>query len=781
MKRIDARCPDNVKGNGDRRRFLITLPCLPVAPLSRACAAALVVTAILTGGARAQGRPDSAALGVHDPYASPALRALVAEAARANHRPPDSLAGYAARVESEMALGLRDTLGVDRTTQVEQFAVDARWHRSGRYDLHVIGYRAQLLGPSFSMLSFLRGWTVPVLYGNRLRMGIVGDTMRRRRSPIPRRRARTMDGDSGVVVVHPFAEDRDRFYRFSGGDTVAVLRTKWRGIPVARVHVRPAPLAPLAALLFEGDVDVDATRHEVVRMRGKLVRVDPARDFAGVTGAGRVVSGVGYLEFENAEIDGKYWLPAYQRTEMQGFFTPMGDVRSVFRIVSRFRQVVPNDPRVMALVPRPDSGVGDAYRLSRATGDSVAAYAGWELPLGEANSRVGADDFADLAPRAWSTRGPPVAELRARRFGELVHFNRVEGLYTGLAGQLRMRDVAPGVVVRANAGWGWAEGTARGAAAGEWLRGSRLWTARVERSLDGTGDLAIDAGGGSSIAALFYSLDNQDYVDRRSASVALMTGAGANPAARLRVEGGVVSDRGVRPHLRRGLFGSDTGFRAVRGIDAGRYARGVVQLDLRPRTSGEFLDEGIGGSIRLAAARGGLAYQRLDASAVMRQDYGKLLLIGRLSGAMVAGSAPPQQLVELGDQEGLAGYGYRQFTGDRGALGVLQVHWRFGWLAAPIRLGDRLVAPGLNPGVAAGVQGGWTELATEEGRSAARRLLAPLGMNPEATGGVRATVGALLTIFGGGIGVGVARPIDGFHDRRSGWRVVFSLGQSVGG
>jgi hypothetical protein len=741
---------------------------------------ALLVTAAPGAIAQRRPQPDSTARVATSAYATESLRALVAAAAEANRRPPDSLAGYAARVESEMALGLRDTLGVDRTTQVEQFALDARWHRSGRYDLHVIGYRSQLLGPSLSMLSFLRGWTVPVLYGNRLRLGIVGDTTRRRRSPFPTRRSRTMDGDSGAVVVHPLAGDRDRFYRFEGGDTVAVLRTKWREIPVARVRVRPAPDAPAAALLFEGDLDLDATRREVVRMRGKLVRVDPAKDFGGVTGKGRVVSGVGYLEFENAEIDGKYWLPTYQRTEMQGFFTPMGDVRSVFRIVSRFRQVTPNDPRVLAMGARSDSGGADAYRLSRAGGDSTARYGGWELPLGEANARVSADDFTDLAPRAWSKTGPPVLELRARRFGEFVHFNRVEGLYTGLAGQLRLRDVAPGVVLRANAGWGWAEGTARGAAAADWQRGSQLWTARVERALEGTGDLAVDARSGSSIGALLYSLDNQDYVDRRSATLSLMTGARANPPARFRVEVGAVSDRGVRPHLERGLFGSDTGFRPMRGIDAGRYARAVIQLDLAPRASGEFLDEGLGSSIRVEAGRGDLTYERIDANAVLRWERGKMLVFGRVAGALVTGSPPPQQLVELGDQEGLAGYGYRQFTGDRGALGQLTAHWRFGWLTTPYRISGRLVVPGLAPGVATGIQGGWTELATPEGRAAAMGLLSPLGRVPAATGGVRATVDARLTLFGGVIGLGVARPIDGFRDRRGGWRFVFTLGQSLG-
>ncbi len=744
---------------------------------------ALLLGTLLALGAaaspvQAQAPADSARQGSAT-YVTPALRTLVASAAVANARAPDSLIGYAARIESEMALGLRDTLGVDRTTQLEQFAVDARWHRSGRYDLHVIGYRAQLLGPTVSMLSFLRGWTVPVLYGNKLRLGVVGDSARRRRSPIPGRRARTMDGDTGVVVVHPFAADRDRFYRFSGGDTVAVLRTKWREIPVSRVRVRPASDAPAAALLFDGDVDLDASRHEVVRMRGKLVRVDPGRDFGGVTGAGRVVSGVGYLEFENAEIDGRYWLPAYQRTEMQGFFTPIGDVRSVFRIVSRFRHVTPNGASVLAMAPFADGSGGDSYRLSRAPSDSVSRYADWTLALGEANAAVSADDFADLAPRAWSTSGPPIVQFRGRRFGEFLHFNRVEGLYTGLGAQLRLRDRAPGAEVRAHGGWAWAEGTVRGAVVAEWRRRSRLWTVGVERTLAGTSEIGAGQGS-SSLAALLYSIDNEDYLDRRAATVSLMLGARANPRSRLRAEFGLVSDRAVTPHLDRGLFGSDTGFRRVRGIEPGRYLRSVLQVDLRPRTSGEFLDEGFGGSLKVEMARGGLDYERIDANAVLRRSLGSLLVLSRVSGVMVLGSVVPQQLVELGDQEGLAGYGYRQFAGDRGAVGQLTAHWRPGWLSAPHRIGARVVLPGFAPGIAAGLQGGWTELGSGEGKAAAGRLLAPLARTPAATGGIRATVDARVTFLGGAVGLGFARPIDGFGDRREGWRFVFTLGESLG-
>lgn len=717
------------------------------------------------------------------PYASARLRTLVAEAAQANRRVPESLTGYEAQLESEIAIGFRDTLGVDRTTQVEQLAARARWQRSGIYELHLVGYRAQLLGPTLSSLSFMRGWTVPALYGNRLRLGLVGDTTRSR-SPVLGRagggRVRRAGGDARAVVVHPFADDRDRFYRFRGGDTVTVLRSRAREIPVVRVHVEPSGSPDTAALLFQGDVDLDAERREIVRMRGKLVRVEPGRDMGGVTGRGRLVSGVGFIEFVNAEVAGRFWLPVYQRTEMQGFFTPMGDMRSVFRILTQFRGHEANGPAVLAMVPRADSARGDRYVLSRARGDSLGAYDRWEMPIGDANSRVNADDFADLTPPAWSRRGPPRVELSTRRMGELVHFNRVEGLYTGLTAQLRMRDRAPGLVFRATGGWAWAEGTARGAATAEWQRGGRLWTARVERALAVTDELDADVGDGTSLGALLYSQDNQDYLDRRLAAVLVMTGATAEARRRVRLELGVARDAAVGRHQSHGLFGSDTTFRLLRGIDPGSYGRAVLTVELNPRVSSEFLDEGVGATLRWERAEGGLRYDRVDANAVMRRVTGPLVLSGRVSGAMVARKVVPQQLLELGEQEGLTGYEYREFVGDRAALARTVVVWNLPFArSVKPRLGGRLVLPALAPGISVGAEGAWTELASERGRAAALRLLGPFGAAPRATGGIRASVDARVTFLGGAIGLGVAKPVDGFRDRPGGWRFIFTAGQGL--
>src|SRR4051812_8838441 len=164
---------------------------------------------------------------VDSSYSSPALRALVSQAAAANRRAPDSLKSYTSRIETESSLLIRDTLGREHSAEIEQMATAARWERGGRYDLHVIGYRSQSVGVPYSTLSIVRGWTVPSLYGERLSFGAYFT------------RARPSRDTDTLIAAHPFARDRARYYRFSGGDTVSTLRLGTRSIPIVRIRVHP--------------------------------------------------------------------------------------------------------------------------------------------------------------------------------------------------------------------------------------------------------------------------------------------------------------------------------------------------------------------------------------------------------------------------------------------------------------------------------------------------------------------------------------------------------------
>src|SRR5207249_9687518 len=134
-----------------------------------------------------------------------------------DNRVPPSLGAYRASVESEVALALRKEDGVEAVVSVEQVASTLRWTRTGYYDQHVVGYRARQAVPTASVFALVpTGWVAPVLYGERLfPPRPPADSVRRvhrpRRSPL--------------FAVHPLAADRERYYRFTGGDTVVTLRS----------------------------------------------------------------------------------------------------------------------------------------------------------------------------------------------------------------------------------------------------------------------------------------------------------------------------------------------------------------------------------------------------------------------------------------------------------------------------------------------------------------------------------------------------------------------------
>ncbi len=240
-------------------------------------------------------------------YTSPALRAIVDSAAVHNRVVPEGLSSYRAHVESELTVVLKRASGTESAVQVEQVASQVRWLRTGDYDQRVIGYRAQLSALSPSTLDFLRrAWTVPVLYGNRLNLLFGADTSRSE----SRRRSR----EAAFVVAHPFAPDRDSAYRFSGGDTVLILHLPGgREVPLIRVHVEPrltrGPLSHMG--VFRGDIYLDGTRYQIVRMRGSFNLLGRGPRFYGVLRSFFAV------DLQNAEVDGAYWLPTTQRIEGQ--------------------------------------------------------------------------------------------------------------------------------------------------------------------------------------------------------------------------------------------------------------------------------------------------------------------------------------------------------------------------------------------------------------------------------------------------------------------------------
>jgi hypothetical protein len=703
-------------------------------------------------------------------YSSTAVRDLVTQAAIANHAPPPTFAGYRAHVESEFSLLMRDTLGRERSAQIEQLASSVHWARGSSYEMHVLGYRSQSIGSLVSMMSFVNGWTEPSLYGERLTLGV-------QLGPDSAHRRKQSRADT-IIAVHPFAADREEYYRFSGGDTVVVMHTLTRTIPIVRLHVTPHLRDSTRFAAFDGEIDLDADRRQIVRMRGQFVVLGKPSGTRPLIS--RLISrmpglvAVAYCEFVNAEIQGRYWLPAFQRTELQTTHALFGNTRAVMRVVSRFSDHVIEDTTDTAALPQEQNRI--PHRTTWAQSDSVSHFGGWTQSLGDATSDVTADDFDDVAPDKWKQTGAARLDLFPTKTDNIFRFDRVEGLYTGIEANLRMRSVVPGLTAGTVVGWAWTEETFRGGAHIGFRRDPWTVAARAERTLATTNDfirpLQPQSGG---FAAMIGSIDDFDYVDRRVALGSLTRVLGSVDRGLMTVQAGIGDDRAEKARLAHGLIGRRS-FRPNRGVTEGRYGLAVADLEVHPNASGESLQPGIGSGLHYEIGRGTLDWQRAELSVFGSKYWGPVTIAVDGDGGVVWGAViPPQQLFELGGSGVLPGYAYKEFAGDRAALLRSQAFYSFPVWRAPLRLWRTLFIPGVSPGLAAGLQGGWTSLSTDAARVAVDQLGAGFSTIPvsRATGGFRATLGLGVTLFSGALHAGFARPVD----HQAPWRLVGGLGR----
>jgi len=731
-----------------------------------------------------------AAVGAGDSvYSSPYVRQLVERASISNRRIPDSLRSYQARIETEMAFIARQPDGTEQTFTVEQAASVARWKRTGEYEQRVIGYRSQSVGLTVSAVGFFRqAWTVPILYGNRITL-LFGQPDSARQRSARRRRA------NPLMAMHPFAVDREQLYRFSGGDTVVTIRPDRREIPIVRVHAEPrGERLTRRITAFQGDIELDEHRAQIVRMRGSFVDVGPRPRVRSRLVASQIEA-IAYVELENGEFEQQYWLPTYQRVEAQAAFSLLGNQRAVFRVLSRFRSMRVNPPDSLVVASGDSLGPGDErdslrlkpHRLTFAPSDSIDKFTDWSSGIGDQTAAAHADDFADLAPDSWRPAGRPVLRLRFEQPSDLFHYNRVEGAYTGFGVEAALRDAAPGVLARANAGWAWAERTIRGRVSVE-RQTSRVWPyVRAGRSLDITNDFREPFDSGSTIGALF-SVDDYDYVDRRSAVVGLTWFMSRRKDVRLRVESGFASDHYTPARREHGPFTRpDSGFRFNRGVDEGSYRIASLKFELHPDINAAFVRPGVGALIRGELASGDLAWTRAEVRLVARRGLGPIILVARGDAGVVSGdSIPPQQLFELGENQNLPGYGYKEFAGNQAAVIRGLAMYPLPFWRAPLRIG-RWVFPSVAPMISFGAQGGWASATTDAARSAILRLGvagdsvlgkpgSSLGMAvSRPTDGFKSSIDFRLRFFGGAVSAGVARATD--HHQR--WRVVLGLAQVI--
>lgn len=712
-------------------------------------------------------------------YSSPSLRTVVSQAAAHNRVMPSAVRRYVADVESEVALVVRQAAGADAVMSLEQIGSQVRWTRPGRFEQHVIGDRLQASGPQLTALSFLRqSLLVPHLYGNRIQLLFGRDSSQRR---VDRARPGRQ-----VAAIHPLSDERERIYLFSGGDTVVTMQVGPRRIPVVHVRVTPRNDIPSRTVVFSGDMYLDVTRGQLVRLRGRFYSMDESQSFFGRALAA-TLEGALYVDLENLEVDRRVWLPASQRFEAQVLFRIASEIRSVFRLVSSFRSYQVTDDAVR-IDGSADSLEANPHGLTIATGDSLGRYSGWQRSLGVATQDARSEDFDDVAPDAWRPTGRPTLQLRSTRLADLVHINRVEGWYTGLAADFAARDAMPGFRLQANAGWAWQEGTARGRIISTFDKGGNQFGAAMGWTLDITNDFRPPLDSGSTLGALL-GVDDYDYVRRDLMGVSWRRNWGSTGGVSTGLEYARVHDGEVSVHLPHGPFGSGQEFRSNRGVTEGKYGRSVGTLALNPRVAIGFVQPGVGAQVMWQRGDGDLRYQRAEVRLVARWHGERVTSALRVDAGMVDGRRiPAQQLFEVGAAQGLLGYDYKEFAGDR-AIVVRGLTMRaLPMLRAPWRIGSRVILPAPAPAVSLTAQSAWVGVEGAAARQAladlSRRVELPspglcdrststLGLVSRPTCSWRTSVGVGLRFFGSSVGVHFARPVD----RRGHWKLLFSVSQ----
>ena len=200
-----------------------------------------------------------------------------------------------------------------------------------------------------------------------------------------------------------------------------------------------------------------------------------------------------------------------------------------------------------------------------------------------------------------------------------------------------------------------------------------------------------------------------------------------------------------------------------------RYTRSAATFEWRPDVSLEFLRPGVGARLYYERGDGGLEYQRLESRLTARANKGPFVIGARLDAGVTTPTGPPQQFFELGRNQNLSGYDYKEFAGDQAAVFRAQILWGSGLLGAPLRLTTSLWLPPPAPALALGVQSGWTRTSN----ASALNTVTALGSVP--SGHVRSSASLTLRFFGGAVGFGAARPLD----YPASWRWVAEFGQRL--
>ncbi|MDR0787098.1 MAG: hypothetical protein LBG44_04435 [Gemmatimonadota bacterium] len=688
-------------------------------------------------------QPDTARI-----FDSPETESLVVRAIAAMGDIPAELTDYQARVQSTMQITIAaDTVGVsDLPATVDEVISDVNWHRRGYLQQDVVGHRMRVLIPLPYTLAtiFETPWITPHLYGPRIY------------SPLGQ-----------APALNPFSAEGPRYYRYQTGDTIRV-RTTDQLLTLVPIEVRPrVPIKMSDVPLVVGTFYLDADRAAVARARV---------GFAGGSGGlPRVMGQIEtFLEFENALWDDRFWLPFRQRRDILFESRLLGGGVTA-RVVNRFDDI------------RLNTGWEPTGRMTTLTWSDTRdrqAFENWRAPIGDEESELTAQDFADL--RIVSTLGgdenaDAAARLRLHydRGNHLFRFNRVEGPYLGVGASLS--PVFPRLnrrEVYGTAGWAFAENTPRGELV------YRQGTTVV--ALPGAGiDWGLEAALYRRLNDIqpfrptfmwdwFYTMpaflwggDRRDYYDALGAEASLVGRSGRwTGRGGLRFEQQDSVSVNTNWYL---LSSKELETRPLAGVDPGKLfaLETSAQYSFGP---GAF---GIGKSFLLRAEAeagfGDFSYQRVTGLLSTRYSLGPITLATRTDAGYITGDAPAQKLFRFGSIEGLRGYEPNEFGGSAAVLGrarlLLGVPPR---RSTPLTRVGLFMIPPLRPNLVLLGETGWTMVSDELAPTLER-------FGSRTTDGFRSSVGVGVSIFDDALTVERLFPVgkdEGARERK--WYVGFT-------
>jgi hypothetical protein len=694
--------------------------------------------------------------------ASPALRALIAHAAGVNAAPQAGLRGYVARYESEVGLAKRLPDRIEGASTIEQTAGEFTWVAGRGFGQHQEGYRVVTTGvPLPGSAALTNGWIIPTLTGPQIDLFGANSGA-----------ATAVGADSGDTYAawSPLGPDRDRYYRFEGGDTLAVEFPTGPPQRVVRIAVWPRDSLPEREKVFRGDLYLDPGTGVLRRMRGQFLTVGGPPPAGKAKLLNSVVFNAAVADFVTTEVPGAGWLPTYQRIELEVLIPLTTESWSILRVMTRLQDVRPDlapaEAPPKALVPG----------RTAAPKDSLAAFRGWkQSPDAMMNSVYSADLF-DVGPPTFRPDGPPIFFWRGPTTLQALRFNRVEGFYTGVSGTLRTRDAMPGLEIRGTAGYAWWPGDGRGGVDASLVRGRWVTTAHLMRDLDLATKFADPLDYNRGLRALFQQ-DNYDYVDR------VVAGGGFGRFFSALGPGSVVArldyvkDRSTVAELSTGPLGQ--AYTLNPNVDAYEYPRAQVAVTWHPEISSHFTRPGIGLHASWEQGWGDLPYSRWQAGFVGRANWKSLAFTIVGDGGVTVSDAPPtQQLFLIGGSGSMPGYEYDEFGGNVGALVRWMIAVPVPLLQAPLMIGKTALPP-IAPNLSLRVYNGYTET-TNDGATAALNRVGTQVVNgvpaPFAvpSGSIRSTTEIRLNLFGTLLGFGLARPLE----EGATWSFNFSFAQS---